>query len=201
MMELFAATGFSSVTPVASSSNPMVHSDAAVSQPGGNRAPWISPWPRRRGGLQSRDRERPDADRLGAAVRDDDGWHVLRGDQIGWLLASAMLPTMSDPVTSSRRRCVIHAVARDGARRGRYFTMTLTGFNGSARRRRRVLRLGYEEAPVRGRSRGRDKMASRPPSRSLVSRMTSRSRQTLNRSFDEIELVTDSIRSSTFASR
>ena len=29
----------------------------------------------------------PDADRLGAAVRDGDQWRVLRGDEIGWLLA------------------------------------------------------------------------------------------------------------------
>ena len=33
----------------------------------------------------------PDADRLGAAVRVDDEWVVLGGDQIGWLLASSLL--------------------------------------------------------------------------------------------------------------
>jgi phosphomannomutase len=33
----------------------------------------------------------PDADRLGAAVRDGDAWRVLRGDEIGWLLASSLI--------------------------------------------------------------------------------------------------------------
>jgi len=76
----------------------------------------------------------PDADRLGAAVRDGAGWHVLRGDQIGWLLASAMLPAMQDPrdvvATTIVSSTLLRAMARDAGVR---FAMTLTGFKWLAR--------------------------------------------------------------------
>jgi phosphomannomutase len=90
----------------------------------------------------------PDADRLGAAVRDDAGWHVLRGDQIGWLLASAMLPTMVGPrdvvATTIVSSTLLREMARDA---GVHFAMTLTGFKWLSRAARDgVLRLGYEEA-------------------------------------------------------
>ncbi len=90
----------------------------------------------------------PDADRLGAAVRDEDGWHVLRGDQIGWLLASSMLPSMNDPrdvvATTIVSSTLLREMARDA---GVTFAMTLTGFKWLARAAGDgVLRLGYEEA-------------------------------------------------------
>jgi phosphomannomutase len=90
----------------------------------------------------------PDADRLGAAVRDRNGWHVLRGDQIGWLLASAMLPTMVEPsdvvATTIVSSTMLRKMAADAGVR---FAMTLTGFKWLARAAGDgVLRLGYEEA-------------------------------------------------------
>jgi phosphomannomutase len=149
MMELFAATGFSSVTPV-----------AVQFEPDGAFPTLPFPNPEEPGALDlamARADEvgsslvianDPDADRLGAAVRDDDGWHVLRGDQIGWLLASAMLPTMSDPrdvvATTIVSSTLLREMARDA---GVTFTMTLTGFKWLARAAGDgVLRLGYEEA-------------------------------------------------------
>ncbi len=90
----------------------------------------------------------PDADRLGAAVRGPLGWHVLRGDEIGWLLASAMLPTMtsdSDVVaTTIVSSTLLRLMAQEAGVR---FAMTLTGFKWLARAAGDdILRLGYEEA-------------------------------------------------------
>lgn len=149
MMELFAGAGYSSVTPV-----------AAQFHPDGGFPTLPFPNPEEPGALDlamARADEvgsqlvianDPDADRLGAAVRDDDGWHVLRGDQIGWLLASSMLPTMSDPrdvvATTIVSSTLLREMARDA---GVTFAMTLTGFKWLARAAGAgVLRLGYEEA-------------------------------------------------------
>ncbi len=90
----------------------------------------------------------PDADRLGAAVRGPSGWHVLRGDEIGWLLASTMLPEMtsaSDVVaTTIVSSTLLHRMAEEAGVR---FAMTLTGFKWLARAAGEgTLRLGYEEA-------------------------------------------------------
>jgi phosphomannomutase len=90
----------------------------------------------------------PDADRLGAAVRGRDGWHVLRGDQIGWLLASSMLPSLREPTdvvaTTIVSSTMLRKMAADADVR---FAMTLTGFKWLARAAGSgVLRLGYEEA-------------------------------------------------------
>jgi phosphomannomutase len=90
----------------------------------------------------------PDADRLGAAVRGPSGWHVLRGDEIGWLLASAMLPEMtgaSDVVaTTIVSSTLLRLMAKEAGVR---FAMTLTGFKWLARAAGEgTLRLGYEEA-------------------------------------------------------
>jgi phosphomannomutase len=149
MMELFAHAGHRAVTPVAVQFEP----DAAF--------PTLPfPNPEEPGALDlamARADEvgselvlanDPDADRLGAAVRDDDGWHVLRGDQIGWLLASALLPAMTDPrdvvATTIVSSTLLRAMARDAGVR---FAMTLTGFKWLARAAGDgVLRLGYEEA-------------------------------------------------------
>lgn len=149
MMELFARAGFTSVTPVAQQFEP----DGAF--------PTLPfPNPEEPGALDlamevadeltsdlviAND---PDADRLGAAVRDAAGWHVLRGDQIGWLLASAMLPTMTDPRDVVATTIVSSTMLREMAREaGVTFAMTLTGFKWLARAAGDgVLRFGYEEA-------------------------------------------------------
>jgi phosphomannomutase len=149
MVDLFARTGFSSVTTVASQF-----------EPDGDFPTLPFPNPEEPGALDlamARADEvgselvianDPDADRLGAAVRDDAGWHVLRGDQIGWLLASAMLPTMNGPddvvATTIVSSTLLREMARDAGVR---FVMTLTGFKWLARAAGDgVLRLGYEEA-------------------------------------------------------
>jgi phosphomannomutase len=90
----------------------------------------------------------PDADRLGAAVRGPTGWHILRGDEIGWLLASTMLPDMTDEsdvvATTIVSSTLLHLMAQEA---GVGFAMTLTGFKWLARAAGEgTLRLGYEEA-------------------------------------------------------
>ncbi|MFZ1062854.1 MAG: phospho-sugar mutase [Acidimicrobiales bacterium] len=89
----------------------------------------------------------PDADRLGAAVRDGAGWRVLRGDEIGWLLASSLLDGAGpDDVvaTSIVSSTLLEAMAKEAKVR---YAVTLTGFKwisraaGAGR-----LRFGYEEA-------------------------------------------------------
>jgi phosphomannomutase len=149
MMKLFARAGYTKVTPV-----------AAQFEPDGTFPTLPFPNPEELGALDlamARADEvqsdlvianDPDADRLGAAVRDGAGWHVLRGDQIGWLLASAMLPTMEDPrdvvATTIVSSTLLRAMARDAGVR---FAVTLTGFKWLARAAGDgVLRLGYEEA-------------------------------------------------------
>jgi phosphomannomutase len=149
MMELFAETGYTAVTPVAAQFEP----DSAF--------PTLPfPNPEEPGALDlamARADEvqstlvianDPDADRLGAAVRDDTGWHVLRGDQIGWLLASAMLPALDGPRDVVATTIVSSTLLRDMARdAGVRFAMTLTGFKWLARAAGDdVLRFGYEEA-------------------------------------------------------
>jgi phosphomannomutase len=149
MMTLFAESGYSSVTPV-----------TAQFEPDGAFPTLAFPNPEEPGALDlamARADEvgsclvianDPDADRMGAAVRDDDGWHVLRGDQIGWLLASSMLPEMRDPrdvvATTIVSSTLLREMARDA---GVTFAMTLTGFKWLARAAGDgVLRFGYEEA-------------------------------------------------------
>ena len=149
MMELFAQAGYRSVTPV-----------AAQFEPDGAFPTLPFPNPEEPGALDlamARADEvhstlvianDPDADRLGAAVHDGSGWHVLRGDQIGWLLASAMLPTMNDPrdvvATTIVSSTMLRAMAREA---GVHFAMTLTGFKWLARAAGdEVLQFGYEEA-------------------------------------------------------
>jgi phosphomannomutase len=149
MMGLFAQAGYANVTPVASQF-----------EPDGDFPTLPFPNPEEPGALDlamARADEvgsalvianDPDADRLGAAVRDGAGWHVLRGDQIGWLLASAMLPAMTGPgdvvATTIVSSTLLHEMAREAGVR---FAMTLTGFKWLARAAGNgVLRLGYEEA-------------------------------------------------------
>ena len=90
----------------------------------------------------------PDADRLGAAVRGPDGWRVLRGDEIGWLLASELLSDLNATngvlATSIVSSTMLKKMAQDAGVR---FVETLTGFKWIARAGGDDgLRFGYEEA-------------------------------------------------------
>jgi len=89
----------------------------------------------------------PDADRLGVAVRSGEGWRVLRGDEIGWLLASSLLAGAGpgDVVaTSIVSSTLLEAMARESKVR---YAVTLTGFKWISRAAGtgRLL-FGYEEA-------------------------------------------------------
>lgn len=89
----------------------------------------------------------PDADRLGAAVHGPDGWRVLRGDEIGWLLASWLLPTMSSEDVVATTIVSSMMLEKMAAKAGVRYVSTLTGFKWIARAAGEgVLRFGYEEA-------------------------------------------------------
>jgi len=89
----------------------------------------------------------PDADRLGAAVRSVKGWRILRGDEIGWLLASSLLVGAGpDDVvaTSIVSSTLLEAMAKEAKVR---YAVALTGFKWISRAAGQgVLRFGYEEA-------------------------------------------------------
>ena len=90
----------------------------------------------------------PDADRLGVAVKTAHGWRVLRGDEVGWLLASALIDrglSAGDVVaTTIVSSTLLEKMARE---RAIDFEVTLTGFKWIARAARgRTLAFGYEEA-------------------------------------------------------
>jgi phosphomannomutase len=90
----------------------------------------------------------PDADRLGAAVHGPEGWRILRGDEIGWLLASALLDDAGAPgevvATSIVSSTMLKKMAEAAHLR---FAETLTGFKWIARSAGDGgLRFGYEEA-------------------------------------------------------
>ena len=89
----------------------------------------------------------PDADRLGAAVRTAEGWRVLRGDEIGWLLGASLVAhagpgdVVATTIVSSSMLGAIAAAA------GVRYVETLTGFKWIARAAGDArLAFGYEEA-------------------------------------------------------
>ena len=149
LMDLLAAAGFGAVTPVATQFVP----DADF--------PTLAfPNPEEPGALDhaiaTAERSSstlviandPDADRLGAAVRGPDGWRVLRGDEIGWLLASELLSDLNATngvlATSIVSSTMLKKMAQDAGVR---FVETLTGFKWIARAGGDDgLRFGYEEA-------------------------------------------------------
>jgi len=149
MMDLFARSGHLAVTPVVEQFEP---------DPAFPTLPF--PNPEEPGALDlalaTADRvgssiviaNDPDADRLGAAVHGPDGWHILRGDEIGWLLASALLAEMHDPVDVVATTIVSSTMLRDLAAQAHVrFALTLTGFKWISRAAGAgVLRFGYEEA-------------------------------------------------------
>jgi len=141
MMELLTSAGFSAVTPV-----------GVQFLPDADFPTLAFPNPEEPGALDraiaTADKSSstlviandPDADRLGAAVLGPQGWRILRGDEIGWLLASALL-TDADSIVSStmlKKMADAHHVR---------FAATLTGFKWISRSAGDgVLRFGYEEA-------------------------------------------------------
>ncbi|GAA4805518.1 phospho-sugar mutase [Streptomyces ziwulingensis] len=85
----------------------------------------------------------PDADRLAVAVRDGADWRMLRGDEVGALLAAHLVAreargTFAESIVSSS------LLGRIAGRAGLPHTETLTGFKWIARAE--GLRYGYEEA-------------------------------------------------------
>ena len=85
----------------------------------------------------------PDADRCAVAVPTPDGWRMLRGDEVGWLLAHHLLSrgakgTFAASIVSST---LLSKLAVD---RGMEYAETLTGFKWISRAE--GLRFGYEEA-------------------------------------------------------
>jgi phosphomannomutase len=149
MMELFAQAGFAAASPV-----------APQFAPDGDFPTLAFPNPEEPGALdlavEAAARSSsglviandPDADRLGAAVLGPSGWRVLRGDEIGWLLASKLLTTMRGPgdtvATSIVSSTMLAKMARDANVR---YAETLTGFKWIARSAGQgVLQFGYEEA-------------------------------------------------------
>ena len=149
MMRLFAQAGFRSVTVV-----------EAQFEPDGTFPTLPFPNPEEPGALDlamaCADECRadlviandPDADRLGAAVRGPAGWRLLRGDEIGWLLASVLLPAMADPRDVVATTIVSSTLLAEMASAAEVrFATTLTGFKWISRAAGDgVLRFGYEEA-------------------------------------------------------
>ncbi len=98
----------------------------------------------------------PDADRCALAIPDDSvvgGWRMLRGDEVGWLLADHLLGVASDDprptllITTLVSSSLLSVMA---SRRGATYVETLTGFKWLARaamdRPDHRLVLAYEEA-------------------------------------------------------
>ncbi len=100
----------------------------------------------------------PDADRLGAAIPSKDGWRVLRGDEVGWLLGSVALDAI-DPSTESVATTIVSSsmLHKMAAAAGVRCALTLTGFKWVARAGDPTLAFGVRRGVgLRGRSaRGR----------------------------------------------
>ena len=90
----------------------------------------------------------PDADRLGVAVKDNEGWHILRGDEIGWLLGQKLLPDAAKSgqcvATTIVSSTLLSKMAKAHSVK---CSTTLTGFKWIARGAAdKELAFGYEEA-------------------------------------------------------
>jgi len=149
MMKLFADAGYEAVTPV-----------AIQFKPDGSFPTLAFPNPEEPGALDlaivtahesnssliiAND---PDADRLGAAVLDGATWRVLRGDEIGWLLASSLLDEIASAGQMVATTIVSSTVLEKmAATHGVRCATTLTGFKWIARAAGEgTLGFGYEEA-------------------------------------------------------
>ncbi len=133
----------------------------------------------------------PDADRLGAAVRTPVGWHVLRGDEIGWLLAASLLDEIKEQqetvATSIVSSSMLSLMAADA---GVHCVTTLTGFKWIARAAGDgTLGFGYEEAlgfAVDPSVRDKDGLSAGLALSALAHRLAERG-QTLMEHIDELE--------------
>lgn len=148
MTELFEEAGFSRVSVVASQFEP------------DGRFPTLAfPNPEEPGALDLAIRTAqdagsslviandPDADRLGVAVKDHERWRTLRGDEIGWLLASALLPSMSHDNVVATSIVSSTMLEKMAATANVHFVVTLTGFKWISRAAGSLaLGFGYEEA-------------------------------------------------------
>lgn len=90
----------------------------------------------------------PDADRLGVAIKNSQGWRVLRGDEIGWLLGSMLMKDAARSgqcvATTIVSSMLLSKIARE---RGVPCSTTLPGFKWIARGAGDIqLAFGYEEA-------------------------------------------------------
>lgn len=89
----------------------------------------------------------PDADRLGVAVKDHQQWRILRGDEIGWLLASTLLPAMSPDNVVATSIVSSTMLEKMALAAHVHFVVTLTGFKWISRAGGALaLGFGYEEA-------------------------------------------------------
>jgi phosphomannomutase len=135
----------------------------------------------------------PDADRLGAAVRGGDQWRVLRGDEIGWLLASFLIEGVRDRGESVATTIVSSTLlGKMASAYGVPYTTTLTGFKWLARSAGKgTLGFAYEEAlgfAVDSNVSDKDGMSAALALATLTDDLTQRGSSLLER-LDEIETV------------
>lgn len=149
MMKLFADAGYEAVTPVATQFKPDGSFPTLAfpnpEEPGALDLAIVTAHESNSSLIIAND---PDADRLGAAVLDGATWRVLRGDEIGWLLASSLL----DEIVSAGQMVATTIVSstmleKMAATHGVRCATTLTGFKWIARAAGEgTLGFGYEEA-------------------------------------------------------
>ena len=87
----------------------------------------------------------PDADRCAVAVPSADGWRMLRGDEVGVLLADALLQQGRSGHLRNHDRVVDDAAGHGAKRNGVGYAETLTGFKWISRAADDLV-FGYEEA-------------------------------------------------------
>ncbi len=135
----------------------------------------------------------PDADRLGVAVREGGEWRVLRGDEIGWLLASSLIEGVRGRGESVATTIVSSTLLEKMARAYDVaYTTTLTGFKWLARSAGKgTLGFAYEEAlgfAVDSNVSDKDGMSAALALATLTNELAERGSSLLER-LDEIETL------------
>ena len=149
MMELFVAAGYRGVNPVASQFVPDADfSTLAFPNPEEPGALDLALAEANATGSSLVVANDPDADRLGVAVKGREGWRVLRGDEIGWLIASAILEDPGAPGNVMATTIVSSTMLEKMVEKHwMRFARTLTGFKWIGRAAGEgILAFGYEEA-------------------------------------------------------